>query len=55
MDAKRAFLNGDLREDIFMEVPVVLTSQTKTLCANLNGLKQSARCWYVYIFEIKVK
>jgi hypothetical protein len=55
MDAKRAFLNGDLREDIFMEVPVVLTSQTKTLYANLNGLKQSARCWYVYIFEIKVK
>lgn len=48
MDVKTAFLNGVLRENIYMRVPDGVTVQTKNVVCKLNkslyGLKQSARC-----------
>lgn len=47
-DVKTAFLNGDLDEDIYLEVPDGLSlSSNKVLKLNkaLYGLKQASRCW----------
>lgn len=51
MDVKTAFLNGDLKEDIYMELPCGLDNESnKGLICKLNkslyGLKQAARCWF---------
>lgn len=49
MDVKTAFLNGILKEDIYMEVPEGVTSQPNQVCKlnkTLYGLKQSSRCWF---------
>lgn len=49
MDVKTAFLNGDLKEDIFMKVPDGIDIKNVNIVCKLNkslyGLKQSARCW----------
>ncbi|CAK9800989.1 Copia protein [Anthophora plagiata] len=53
MDVKTAFLNGELKEDIYMKVPQGVMSKSNEVC-KLNkaiyGLKQAARCWFE-IFE----
>lgn len=49
MDVKTAFLNGVLKEDIYMEVPEGISAEPNQVCKlnkSLYGLKQSSRCWY---------
>ena len=49
MDVKTAFLNGNLKEEIFMKLPDGIDNDKNLVC-KLNkaiyGLKQSARCWF---------
>ena len=51
MDVKTAFLNGRLKEDIYMRQPEGYVSREEPdmvchLKKSLYGLKQSPRCWY---------
>ena len=59
MDVVSAFLNGDLKEDIYMKQPEGFTSakfpnKVCKLKKSLYGLKQSARCWNQKIHEFMV-
>ena len=50
MDVVTAFLNGDLKEEIFMQQPpgYVEPGKEELVCKlkkSLYGLKQSPRCW----------
>jgi len=54
MDVVTAFLNGDLEEDIYMQIPEGLrTAENQELVCKLNkalyGLKQAPRQWYAKI------
>ncbi len=56
MDVVTAFLNGDLKEEIYMEIPEGLRNHTNTkkvckLMKSLYGLKQSPRMWYFKMHE----
>ena len=62
MDVKTAFLNGDLNEDIYMNVPEGLNVRPGLVCKlqkSLYGLKQSPRAWYEklnsYLVSIQFK
>lgn len=49
MDVKTAFLNGELKEEIYMKVPEGIKSNEGQVCKlnrALYGLKQAARCWF---------
>ncbi|RVW43757.1 Retrovirus-related Pol polyprotein from transposon TNT 1-94 [Vitis vinifera] len=51
LDVKNAFLNGDLEEEVYMDIPVRLetTSNFNKVCRlrkSLYGLKQSPRAWF---------
>lgn len=49
MDVQTAFLNGNLKEEIYMEVPEGFACNKNQVCKlnkALYGLKQAARCWY---------
>ncbi|CAH0564599.1 unnamed protein product [Brassicogethes aeneus] len=49
MDVKTAFLNGKLKEEIYMKVPEGIKSNNNQVCKlnkALYGLKQAARCWF---------
>jgi hypothetical protein len=51
MDVKSDFLNGDLREEFYMQQPPgFISSQTSSLVCKLNkslyGIKQEPRAWY---------
>lgn len=57
MDVKTAFLNGILKEEIYMKVPEGVASTSNQVCRlnkSLYGLKQSARCWF-QMFEEALK
>lgn len=50
MDAKTAFLQGDLGEEIYMQQPVSYADKERPihvckLNRSIYGLKQAARCW----------
>ena len=58
MDVKTAFLNGELKEDIYMKQPEGLIEKDKEILAcklrkSIYGLKQSARCWNTELEQIK--
>ncbi|KAK9729049.1 Reverse transcriptase (RNA-dependent DNA polymerase) [Popillia japonica] len=47
-DIKTAFLHGELKEEILMEPPPGITTNTNIVCKlnkSLYGLKQAPRCW----------
>ncbi|CAH2207849.1 jg3075, partial [Pararge aegeria aegeria] len=53
MDVKTAFLNGKLKEEIFMTVPEGVFNKNNYVCKlnkSIYGLKQAARCWFE-VFE----
>ena len=49
MDVKTVFLNGTLKEEIYMKVPEGIKNEDNKVCKlnkALYGLKQAARCWF---------
>ncbi|RVW98977.1 Retrovirus-related Pol polyprotein from transposon TNT 1-94 [Vitis vinifera] len=51
LDIKNAFLNGDLEEEVYMEIPLgfeesMVKNQVCKLQKSLYGLKQSPRAWF---------
>ncbi|CAK1580950.1 unnamed protein product [Parnassius mnemosyne] len=61
LDATAAFLNGDLEETIYIEIPECLSNSqnnynNKVLKLNeaIYGLKQSSRAWYKSVDECLV-
>ena len=51
MDAKSAFLNGEIEEQVYIEKPegFQLSKNEDYVCKlemSLNGLKQDPRAWY---------
>lgn len=49
MDVKTAFLNGVLKEEVFMKLPEGIKADANKVCKlnkALYGLKQASRCWY---------
>lgn len=58
MDVKCAFLNGDLKEDIFMKLPAGFNKEDKIVKLNksLYGLKQASRAWnerfHLYVVQL---
>jgi len=58
MDVKTAFLNGTLKDEIYMSVPKGLNHSYENKVCKLNkaiyGLKQAARCWFE-VFESVLK
>ena len=56
LDVKSSFLNGDLKEDIFMTQPQGFESKGEEhkvckLVKALYGLKQAPRAWYAKMDE----
>lgn len=55
MDVNTAFLNGDLEEDIYMQIPEGIEHDgTKVwkLKKSLYGLEQAARCWFKNFYTV---
>jgi hypothetical protein len=48
MDAKNAFLNGDLLEEVYMQPPSGYPDSHNQVCLHcaLYGLKQASRAWF---------
>ena len=60
MDVKTSFLNGDLKENVFMSQPegFVVKRQEHKVCKlikSLYGLKQAPRAWYEKLTEHLLK
>ena len=60
VDVVTAFLNGDLKEEIYMAVPEGLKepSNRNKVCKvpkSLYGLKQSSRQWYAKMHEFLIR
>lgn len=55
MDVKTAFLNGFLKDEIYMRVPEGITANENHVCKlnkSIYGLKQSARCWFEHFDKV---
>ena len=49
MDVKKAFLNGDLSEEVYMQPPPSLSIESNKVChlrRALYGLKQAPQAWF---------
>ena len=60
MDVKTTFLNGDLKEDVYMDQPegFAIKGQEQKVCKlikYLYGLKQAPRAWYENLIEHLLK
>ena len=60
MDVKSAFLNGDLKEEVFVKQPpgfedAELPNHVFTLNKALYGLKQAPRAWYERLSKFLLK
>lgn len=58
LDAVTAFLNGELKEDIYMNQPIEFSDGTKQVCKlqkSLYGLKQASRIWNETLNSVLVK
>lgn len=60
MDVKSAFLNDDLKEEVYMTLPegYVAPGKEEKVCKlvkSLYGLKQAPRVWYIKIDEHLLK
>ncbi|KAE8963868.1 hypothetical protein PF011_g28877 [Phytophthora fragariae] len=58
MDADTAFLNSDLKEQVFMEVPYGITNAENMMCKldkAIYGLKQAASAWHQTIHAVFMK
>lgn len=55
MDVKTAFLNGTLKEELYMKIPEGIKTENDKVCKlhkSIYGLKQSARCWFEKFDEV---
>lgn len=58
LDIKTAFLNGDLREEIYMAIPEGVSAEKGMSCRllkSLYGLKQAPKCWNDKLNEFLLK
>ena len=58
LDVKTAFLNGNLDEELYMQIPQGLTTQRHHVCKlnrSIYGLKQSNCMWYIHIDNYLIK
>ncbi|CEG45111.1 retroelement pol polyprotein [Plasmopara halstedii] len=52
LDVDTAFLNSDLREQVFMEVPHGTANSTNMMFKAIYGLKQAASAWNKTIYAV---
>lgn len=58
MDAVTAFLQGDLKEEVYMEQPEVYNDGTNRVCMlrkSMYGLKQASRQWNIKLSNVLIK
>jgi len=57
-DIKTAFLHGNIREEIFMELPDGLRDNKGQVCKlkkSIYGLKQAGKCWNEFLTDVLIR